>query len=277
MSDLETLIKSNDELLDAYLDEQYKTRASEENSEEEDQEDEEEIQDLLLAHGEDDEDAEDDVTEDNKGALAQDDEDEIDLEIKDLLAPFSDREGDMQRIAYDRSAMTLLTNSFANQDRDSSPFRMANFDLLLLLSTQESIHRVLKDQKEENDIADYEWLRDFYTERVKDHFDGHQTYGRAEDFLVDLLKTPPIIQESGNGEFHIIDPMGMAEDIIRERSEVAKEWKDLVAEAPSEHTDLRRLLLVRRMNDATEKTLADSSPIEIEEKASSDYEVGAFE
>jgi hypothetical protein len=202
----------------------------------------------------------------------QEDDDDDDQEVKDLTAPYSDRSGE-KVFVYDRNAMTLLTNSFGSYDRDSTPFRRSNFDLLLLLSTQESIHRVLREYMKKDDTENYEWLRDFYTERVKKHFDGHQSYGRADDFLEELLLSPPMVQKARDGEIHLIDPTEMAEDIIQERSEVAREWKRVVAKIRDEHIDLRRLLLDRRMMEVTEETLADSST----ETVGGLSEAGAFE
>ena len=93
-----------------------------------------------------------------------------------------------------------------------------------------------------------------------------------DDFLEELLLSPPVFQKTGKDGIRLIDPMGMAEDIIRERSEVAWEWRKLVSKIPEEHTDLRRLLLDRRMLDSAKAALEESVKIidELEE-------IGAFE
>lgn len=232
--DLETMIRSNDEILVSYADHQREARAASE--------------------GDDDE---------------EDDEDE---DLQDLTSPYSDRSEDKVML-FDKNAMVMLTNSIASQDRESSPFRRSNFDLLLLLSTQESIHRVLREYAGQDErMENFEWLRAFYVDRVGKHFDGHgQGYGRAEAFLEELLFCLPVLQKTRNGDVHLIDPMGMAEDIIRERSEVAREWKEMFADTPQAHIDMRRLLLTRRMMEITEKTLAAAPVKEMFEGA------GAFE
>jgi len=152
---------------------------------------------------------------------------------------------------FDSNALFSPTNSLGTQDRESSPFRMSNFDLLLLLSTQESIHRVLRDYAKRDDGQNFNWLRDFYAARLGEFFDGHgQAYGRADDFLMQLIASPPVAKRTETDDIILIDPMKMIEDIIRERSDVAREWKDVAENIPHDHTDLRRLLLTRRMLEA---------------------------
>jgi hypothetical protein len=183
-----------------------------------------------------------------------------DQEIKDLTSPYSDRSSKEATLVFDRNAMTMLANSIATQGYDSSPFRLSNFDLLLLLSTQESIHRVLREYSAEDAEEDFDWLKDFYSERVGNFFDGHgQGHGRADDFLKELLLCPPTVQTTNEG-IHLIDPMKMVEDIIRERSEVAREWKMLVSKIPDDHIDLRRLILTRRMMEVDDMPTLSTKP-----------------
>lgn len=187
-----------------------------------------------------------------------------------------------ERAILDRSSMAMLTNSLSTQDRDSSPFRRSNFDLLVLLSTQESIHRVLRQYIDDQEEEDFDWLKDFYSKRVATFFDGHgQAYGRADDFLEELIVSPPVAQRTNNDEVHLIDPMKMVEDIIRERSEVAREWKGVVAAIPSDHVDLRRLLLTRRMMEVDDEvgSVPTFSAIPKSKKRSKEgiFEAGAFE
>jgi hypothetical protein len=47
--------------------------------------------------------------------------------------------------AFDRNGQYFLRNTMAVNDRASSMLRQGNFDLLALLATQESVHRVLRD------------------------------------------------------------------------------------------------------------------------------------
>ena len=101
----------------------------------------------------------------------------------------------------------------ADSDLHPSPLRKGNFDLLVLLATQESIHRVLmmkdsdkqnaKESEEYDDDDDEEcpisvmsrsnrqFLSNFYLQRLVSHFTGRQWYGRADEFLQELLRSTP--------------------------------------------------------------------------------------
>jgi Tfp pilus assembly PilM family ATPase len=46
----------------------------------------------------------------------------------------------------------------------------------------------------------------------------------------------------------LVDPQRIAEDIINMRSEVAKEWKEIVTTIPQEHTGLRKALYAKHMS-----------------------------
>jgi hypothetical protein len=176
-----------------------------------------------------------------------------------LAAPYSDRR--QGRNAYDRhNAMVLLSYTIDAADRDSSPLRKSNFDLMILLLTQESIHRVLRAYAkagEEREVS-FVWLRDYYMSRVGKYFDGHQQeFGRADDFLEELLLTSPTVKrldsKSGRGgrqeNLGLVDPLRIAEDIIRTRTEVGQEWKEIVTGVPREHTELRKMLLALQMGE----------------------------
>jgi len=119
-----------------------------------------------------------------------------------------------------------------------------------LLSLQESIERVLKAYKvagEEKEIS-FAWFLDYYKKSLDKYFDGNQSFGRADDFLDDLLSTPPSLKTI-DGAVGIIDPLSIVEDIIRVRKEVATEWKLLISEAPSHHEILRREIFVKQMTN----------------------------
>jgi hypothetical protein len=165
------------------------------------------------------------------------------VRTEDLLAPYSDSAGRI--MAYDRTAMTMLSNSMGS---DSSPHRKGNFDLIALLVTQESVHRVLRKYREMNSKREvsFAWLREFYVKRVTTHFDGDQRYGRADDFLDEVLSSSPVMREVGRN-VELVDPQRIAEDIIIMRSEVAKEWKEIVTTIPEEHTGLRKALYAKHM------------------------------
>lgn len=116
----------------------------------------------------------------------------------------------------------------------STNFRTESMDLLLLLATQESIHRMLR--LEHNDDA-YAGLRDFYISNVADYFDGSQPFERYETFLEDL-------------EDEII-----AQDVIEVRGMVLEEWSSIIQD--TDHGDLQQVILAIRMG----RTF-DTSPTE---------------
>ncbi|CAB9510210.1 expressed unknown protein [Seminavis robusta] len=238
-SDFDTLIYANDQILASYFETQQHDRSEEE-----------------------------DATE--NGNTTHEDEDEDDSDHEDLhdslTIPYSDssksgrRPIEGHKNAFDRyNAMMLLSHAMDIGDDGikPSPLRKGNFDLMLLLSTQESIHRVLRDYAHAGDERDvsFTWLSEFYLERVNEFFDGHQEYGRADDFLEELLLTPPMLKSwdddggSRKEMVGLVDPLRMAEDIIRMRSEVGREWKQIIASTPKEHMKLRKALLVRQMGD----------------------------
>jgi hypothetical protein len=221
-------------------------------------------------------------------ATREDDEDETDVEgedvdVRDLTAPYSDgsRRPAGDKIAFDRTNMKVLSNNILlNEGQESNPYRRGSFDLLCLLATQESIHRVLREYRDEERDVFYHWLRDFYVARVAKFFDGSQEYGRADDFLEELLLTAPSLKEmedddESNAEEKVvglIDPLRIAEDIIAMRSEVARDWKEIVKNVPEkDHMDLRRVILAMQMGKSLVPTLVEeeeSSPAVPAEEAS---------
>lgn len=175
---------------------------------------------------------------------------------------------------FERGTLALFNELNPYDDRGSSPFRKGNFDLLHLLATQESIHRVLRELKEAGSKMEisFAWLRDFYYERIPNFFDGNQRYGRYDDFLEELLQSIPTLKNEGRGQVSIIDPIGLTEKIIRMRGAVALEWKDIMISTPEDHTDLRRSLLnkqmLRSVTDELDKQLESSEteePMSMEE------------
>jgi hypothetical protein len=149
------------------------------------------------------------------------------------------------RGAFERSAQTLLNNAIAFEEWASSPLRKRNFDLLLLLATQESVHRVLRQYRDAgNDRqVSFEWFREYYASRVADFFDGCQPAGRADDFVESLLTMPPSMKTSDD-RLELVDPLRIAEDLIRTRSEVCADWKETIRDVvPLEHMELRKLIL----------------------------------
>lgn len=139
----------------------------------------------------------------------------------------------------------LEFNANVDSDYAPSPLRKGNFDLLVLLSTQESIHRVLNNPDRQNGVekvTNY-YLRNFYAQRLVSHFSGAQRYGRADDFLEELLGTAPSVVQLSDGATTLIDTHSIAEMILKEREAVASEWKELARNVPQEHMEIKRLQL----------------------------------
>lgn len=232
-ADLETLITANEMILDSYHDFQSAQRGNEAN------------QTTLGAE-----------TADNVTTTST------------LTAPYSSPY-DKSFKAYDRSAMLVLGNNIVQDGRASSSFRKGNFDLLGLLATQESVHRVLRQYRDagatEFDIS-FDWLKQFYVARVTSHFDGNQEYGRADDFLEELLLQPPSVKMKNGKLLGFIDPMRMAEDIIATRTQVAQDWRDIVTDVPmKDHADLRSMCLSIRMGKTIERSPSVEEPIRVED------------
>jgi len=150
---------------------------------------------------------------------------------------------------FERSVTTMMNNLNPYEDMNSSPFRKGNFDLLHLLATQASVHRVLRELKLQGSEseASFNWLRNFYCERIPTFFDGNQKYFRYDDFIEELLQSTPTVKSESDGKLSIVDPVGLTEKIIRVRGTVAREWKEIMLNIPNDHTDLRRTLLCKQM------------------------------
>jgi len=147
--------------------------------------------------------------------------------------------------------MTILNNNLAMQNaQSSSPLRKGTFDLLLLLSLQESMHRVLRTHKDSSGAnhASFNWLREYYAENVEEYFDGNGAYGRADLFMEKLLSTPPSMKNISDTQMALIDPHSVAEEIIRTRGEVAHEWKDILSNVKNDHVDVRKVLFTQQMS-----------------------------
>jgi hypothetical protein len=167
----------------------------------------------------------------------------------------------------DSSQMNLLFLEFPI-DEDSgllpSPTRKGNFDLLVLLTTQESIHRLLNSninhhqadrttKKISSELSSMDrhaisFLRQFYLQRLPTHFTGNQWYGRADSILEELLSLPPsTIQLEDGITTALIDPMRLVELILDEREQIAEEWADQALDVPELHMQIKRKQLDRLM------------------------------
>ena len=176
--------------------------------------------------------------------------------------------------------MQMLLNAFAIETRKSSPIRKGSFDLILLLSLQESIHRVLREYRDSHDerVVSFEWLRKFYNDRVS-LFDGCGEYERADDFFEELLQSPPSVIDSEDGKTAgLIDPLRIANDIIDMRREVITDWSDIVSNIPDYHVGLRKGLLSKQVSsqeDASNSMNEENQPTV--EAWGAVFEDGAFE
>jgi hypothetical protein len=153
-------------------------------------------------------------------------------------------------VAFERAAVNILNNHTGFQANSGSPLRKGNFDLLYNLCTQASVHRLLKQFRDAGDAkqVSYSWLHEFYADRVADYFDGDQSYGRADDFLEELLLSTPSVIHCEDGKVALADPFGLAEQIIETREDIVKEWKRAMSEVPSMHHEgIRKDLLTKQM------------------------------
>jgi hypothetical protein len=238
VKDLDMLMRLNDEILDTFED--YTTEATKKDLQEEDDDDDDVDTDIKSEvevdkkYDNDDEDknssndldlllkalgapdAKNDDISDNtplsssssakaKSSSSNDDDDDDTNNKKE--------EKKRHNTIFDRNVLFSWSQSLWSPNRSSSPYRKANFDLLLLLATQESIHRVLKSYKDDDEVRQetYEFLLDFYKDHVKNHFDGHQTYARSEDFLDEMLTSSRTLIETKNEILAWVNPARVAE------------------------------------------------------------------
>jgi hypothetical protein len=156
-----------------------------------------------------------------------------------------------QQRRLQRPSLFFLELAADGNSVDPSPLRKGNFDLLLLLCTQEAVHRVLQDP--DMDSASRYYLQNFYLERLYTHFMGSVPYGRGDDFLEELLWQPPRLVHSNSAHedslvswlfsYQLVDPLRLAEAILHQREIVASEWRDQAAEAPLHHMGIKRMQL----------------------------------
>ena len=143
--------------------------------------------------------------------------------------------------------------------------RQGNFDLLTLLATQEALHRVLREYQQagEERSVSQKWLKQFYTDRLRRYFDGNGEWHRADDFLQELLSTPPATVELEAGstatqtQIGLVDPLRIAQDLLHARSSVIEEWQEIMRDVvPRDHMELQKSILAVRMG----KTVTPAAP-----------------
>ena len=268
VADLDTLMAVNELILESYHATQNQQR------QEETQKRRQEMADMELQAQEDDFLLDDDAEEEEEdGDLEEEDDNNNPISVEDLTSPYSGMSADGDdkgfhqqhpferprrgRQAYESMANVYLNNKMMEHEtltgRPSSPQRKGSFDLLSLLATQEAVHVVLRHYMEQGETrkVSLDWLRQFYRDRIESHFDGDGPYGRSDDFLQDLLLSPPsaISASSGQNVLELVDPLRIAEDIIMARSSVAAEWKEIMQKVvPSDHMQMQKSILAVRMN-----------------------------
>lgn len=178
-----------------------------------------------------------------------------------LSSPAPTSKNEKRKRAFERTAPALVQQAAFNQAKDTSPFRKGNFDLLHNLCTQSAVHQVLRQLQEAGEAKEVSfcWLREFYSSRVANFFDGDQPYGRADDFIEELLLSSPSFllynkTNTGNNsirrenEAGLADPLRLAEQIIDKRQQLVEEWKELMREVPRDHVNgIRKVLLAKQM------------------------------
>ena len=176
-----------------------------------------------------------------------------------------------EECAFERNAGYYLKNKMMEESMNadgqpSSHLRQGNFDLLILLATQEALHRVLRAYQEagEERTVSCKWLKQFYTDRLRRYFDGDGEWHRADDFLQELLTTPPSTVElpqstATQAQIGLVDPMRIAQDLLQARSEVAEDWQAIMRNVvPSDHMELQRSILAVRMGQSISPTSSSS-------------------
>jgi hypothetical protein len=156
-----------------------------------------------------------------------------------------DRYESNARYDRDERANLLFLEADPGDDSDhvSSPLRKGNFDLLILLCTQESVHRILNHQSSSNDRSSHYFLRNFYSVRLASHFSGTQSFGQADAFLEELFREMPRTVQVNEQLTALIDPSGVTKRILDERQKVALEWQKLCQDMPNKHVQIKRMQL----------------------------------
>lgn len=175
---------------------------------------------------------------------------------------------------FDRPSLLYMNfDPLIDGDFAPSPLRKGNFDLLYNLITQKAVVELLQSgvfvgENEVQNEACLRYLDKFYRERVVTHFVGAQFYGKGDDFIEELMLSPPITMfedlENEEGDFGEnseedaslclqIEPLRIAEQILLKRDKLALEWLEVCSAVPSEHMDIRKLQLSRMMGQQTDK------------------------
>jgi hypothetical protein len=202
---------------------------------------------------------------------------------------------------FDRVSVDILTNLTEYQDgggdyggssSSSSPFRRGNFDLLYSLCTQAASHRLLRELQQsatannnnvDDDVIAFQWFKRFYADNAPVYFDGDQNFGRADDFIDALLRTPPALVGGGGGadaSVGLTDPLRVAERIIAARVDVASEWMGMMGEVAEDHRALNDVLVRVVMGRTMDESGNVGDVVDIREERTFDEladDTGAFD
>ena len=194
--------------------------------------------------------------------------------LTDLLVWTEEKGGEGVGSMPSSNAIKMHQELLASSGKASSSFRKGNLDLIFNLSTQAAIHRLLKQLMSDECIVDancgradraailsynnacFRWLRDFYVDRVGDFFDGDVPFGRADDFFMEWLQqssfgisdgaTSKTSSTSDQGFLNKVDPLHLAEKMVRIRSDILMEWRKICRLVPEEDHGWIRLLIMEK-------------------------------
>jgi len=147
-------------------------------------------------------------------------------------------------------------------DHKPSPLRRSNFDLLVLLATEEAIHRVLNRwefKRSEGDLigaeeASHSFLEEFYQERQHFFHGPLLSFGKADDLLEELLDSALLFKPEGA----VVHPTKIAELVLKERERVALDWMEIAKEAPMHHMRIQKLRLEKIMSPNAQSSSLDN-------------------
>jgi hypothetical protein len=162
-------------------------------------------------------------------------------------------------VAFERTAVNAINVDTAF-GADGSPFRKGSFDLLYNLCTQASIHRLFNSLHSSGDMGNLELLYTFYVDRLNTFFDGDLPFGRADDFIEELLLSSPSVLHGTDGSVVLTDPFGLSEKIIQVRNDIFSEWIEAMAHVPTAHQDSVRKRLLDKQMEAWNEYLGTTTP-----------------
>ena len=151
-------------------------------------------------------------------------------------------------------------------DHKPSPLRRSNFDLLVLLATEEAIHRVLNRwefKRSEGDLigaeeASHSFLEEFYQERQHFFHGPLLNFGKADDLLEELLDSALLFKPEGA----VVHPTKIAELVLKERERVALDWMEIAKEVPMHHMRIQKLRLEKIMSPNAQSSSGSDNAVE---------------